>query len=252
MANLTVSTDVDSFLTGANFAAMRASLFGHTVTFAGNVVTTGAFNLTMALSATSTVTVFGSTTVPVFGQQITFAGPTAARTVTLPDASFAVARTDAANTFTGIQTLTNATLLTNGQVLHTVPSTDGHATGPTTSGFNCGYTSSAVGDLVYLDSSATWQKCDANTLALYNGMLGIALAVAASGAALLVALPGSFVYATGFPTFTIGSPVYMSETAGAITQTVPTTTDAATRVIGWAIHADKIYFSPSQDYVTHV
>lgn len=42
---------------------------------------------------------------PIFGQQITFAGPTTARTVTLPDASFTVARTDAANTFTGTQTI---------------------------------------------------------------------------------------------------------------------------------------------------
>lgn len=43
--------------------------------------------------------------IPVFGQTITFAGPTAARTVTFPDASFTVARTDAANTFTGTQTI---------------------------------------------------------------------------------------------------------------------------------------------------
>lgn len=133
-----------------------------------------------------------------------------------------------------------------------VPTSDPSCTGPTTNSFNSGYSSSAIGDLVYLDSSATWQKCDANTTALYNGMLGIALAVAASGAALLVALPGSMVYAaTAFPTFTVGGVVYMSETAGAVTQTAPTTTDAATRVIGWAMHADKMYFFPSPDYVTH-
>jgi len=172
-------------------------------------------------------------------------------TITFPSTSATMARTDAANTFTGIQTITNLTLPTNGQILLTVPTSDGHATGPTTNAFNSGYSSSAVGDLVYLDSSSTWQKCDANTLALYNGLLGIALEVKASGNALLVALPGSFVYATGFPTFTVGSPIYMSETAGAVTHTQPTTTDAAIRVIGWGIHADKMFFYPSSDYITH-
>ncbi len=131
------------------------------------------------------------------------------------------------------------------------PTTDGTVAGMTTSTFNCGYTSSAVGDLVYLDSSATWQKCDANTLALYNGLLGIAMEVKASGAALNVALPGSFIHCTAFPTWTIGSPIYMSETAGAMTHTAPTTTDAASRIVGWGVHADKMYFFPSPDYTTH-
>ena len=39
-----------------------------------------------------------------------------------------------------------------------VPTSDGIAYGATTSAFNSGYTSSAIGDLVYLDSSSTWQK----------------------------------------------------------------------------------------------
>ena len=195
----------------------NANLTGH-VTSVGNVTSLGSFTLAQLNTAVS-------------------------------DAE--VARTDAANTFTGAQTITNLTLPTNGQILLTVPTTDGHATGQTTNAFNSGYTSSAVGDLVYLDSSSTWQKCDANTVALYNGFLGIALEVKASGNALLVALPGSFVYATGFPALTIGSPVYMSETAGVVTQTAPTTTDSATRILGWAVHADKIWFQPSPNVVIH-
>lgn len=135
--------------------------------------------------------------------------------------------------------------------LLTVAATDGTATGPQTNALNAGY-ASAVGDLVYLDGSGTWQKTDANLSAGYDKLLGIALEAKTSGQAMLVALPGSTVYAaTAFPTLTIGSPVYMSETAGAITHTKPTTTDAAIRVIGWAVHADKLYFYPSQDYITH-
>lgn len=133
-----------------------------------------------------------------------------------------------------------------------VPTSDGTSFGPYTSAFNSGYSSSAIGDLVYLDSSGTWQKADMDTsAATYSGLLGIALEVKASGNALKVALPGSFVYCTAFPALTIGSPVYMSD-AGALTQTAPSGTDDATRVIGWAVHADKIYFYPSQDYITHV
>lgn len=128
------------------------------------------------------------------------------------------------------------------------PTTDGNVSGPATAEFNCGYSSSAVGDLVALDASGTWQKTDANTN--YYGLIGVAMEVKSSGQALLVALPGSIVYATAFPTLTIGSPVYMSETAGAVTQTVPATTDAAVRVVGWALHADKIYLAPSPDFFT--
>lgn len=204
--------------------------------------------ITLTLGAITPTTVNGNTFTT---GSSTYTG-TAGQTYTFPTTSATIARTDAANTFTGVQTVTNVTLPTNGQILLTVPTSDGHATGHTTNAFVSGYTSSAVGDLVYLDSSSKWQKTDANTLALYNGILGIALAVAATDATLLVALPGSFVYATAFPALTIGSPVYMSETAGAITHTAPVTTDSATRVIGWAIHADKIFFNPSGDYITHI
>lgn len=151
------------------------------------------------------------------------------------------------------KSLSGPTVLLTGATLKlTVPTVDLTATGPTNGDFNSGYSSSAIGDLVYLDSSSTWQKCDANTLLLYNGFLAIALEVKASGNALLVALPGSFIYSTtGFPTWTIGGPIYMSETAGAMTQTAPTTTDSATRVVGWGIHADKMYFYPSPNYAVH-
>lgn len=42
---------------------------------------------------------------PIASQQLTFSGPTAARTITLPDANFTAARTDAAQTFFGVQTI---------------------------------------------------------------------------------------------------------------------------------------------------
>lgn len=153
--------------------------------------------------------------------------------------------------FSGTQTCTDILLDNGSQIRLKVPTTNSYCTGPKTDSFNCGYTSSAVGDLVYLDTSATWQKADKSTsIATYGGFLGIALEVKASASALLVALPGSMVYTTNFPTLTVGSPVYM-DSVGAIVVSQPTTQDAAVRVIGYAVHADKIFFNPSSDYIIY-
>lgn len=198
-----------------------------------------------APATSATLTILNGKTLTV-NKTLTLDG-TDGTTMTFPSTSATIARTDAANTFTGIQTITNLTLPTNGQILLTVPTSDGHATGPTTSAFVSGYTSSAVGDLVYLDSNGKWQKVDADALATAAGLYGIALAVAATDAPLLVALPGSFVYATAFPTMTVGATMYAGETAGAIQATIPTGADAVIRVIGFAVHADKIFFMPSSD-----
>ena len=46
-----------------------------------------------------------NTKIPVASQTLTFSGPSAARTITLPDANISVARTDAAQSFTGDQTI---------------------------------------------------------------------------------------------------------------------------------------------------
>lgn len=187
---------------------------------------------------------------------LTFTG-TDTNSFAFPSGSDTVVVLGATQTLTS-KTLTSPTIQTSPvlaaatNLKFTVPSSDPSATGITTNEFNSGYSSTAIGDLVYLDSSATWQKADADaSAATYSGLLGIALAVVASGSPVNVLLQG-FVYAgTAFPTFTIGSPVYMSATAGAVTQTAPVTTDSATRVLGFAVHADKMWFNPSNDYITH-
>lgn len=133
-----------------------------------------------------------------------------------------------------------------------VPALDGSFSGPFTAVFNCGYTSSAIGELVYLDSTGVWQKAHNSTsLATYSGMLGIALEIKTTGQALKVALPGSIIYATAFPALTVGAPVYMGA-SGAVTVTQPSATDNAIRMVGWGVHADKLYFYPSPDYIIHL
>lgn len=55
-----------------------------------------------------------NTTLPIASQQLTFSGPTASRTVTLPDANFTAARTDAGQTFTGSNTFDGSKLVVKG------------------------------------------------------------------------------------------------------------------------------------------
>jgi hypothetical protein len=57
-----------------------------------------------------------------------------------------------------------------------------------------------------------------------------------------------------FPDLTssVGSPVYMSETAGDITVTQPTTADVCIRVVGYVLDNTAIFFNPSSDYIVHV
>ncbi len=171
---------------------------------------------------------------------------------------------DSVPTLSSTSTLTNKTLTSptiqttptyasGTNLILTVPTVDDTATGEITNAFNSGYSSSAIGDLVYLDSSATWQKADADASATTygSGPLGIALEVKAASNALKVLLRGFAYCSTAFPTFTIGGAIYMSASPGVVTQTAPVATDSATRVLGYAVHADKMWFNPSNDYITH-
>ena len=47
--------------------------------------------------------------------------------------------------------------------------------------------------------------------------------------------------------FTIGAPLYLSSTAGSMTNTVPSSGWA--RICGYAVSDDSIYFDPSKTYV---
>ncbi len=48
----------------------------------------------------------------------------------------------------------------------------------------------------------------------------------------------------------VGGTVYLSTTAGAMTQTAPSGTNDIVQVVGFATNADRMWFSPSQDLLT--
>ena len=133
--------------------------------------------------------------------------------------------------------------------LDATPDSDHTANGPQTATLNAGY-SSTIMDLVYLASSGKWLEADADAAgAAAINLLGISLEAKTDGQAMNVALSGSFVRDDTW-NWTIGVPLYMDTTDGAITATKPTGSGDAVRTVGYAVTADIIFFNPSSDYVT--
>ncbi len=50
--------------------------------------------------------------------------------------------------------------------------------------------------------------------------------------------------------FTIGAPLYLSTTAGDMSNTAPTGTNDVVRVVGYAVDANTIFFNPDGTYIT--
>ena len=137
-------------------------------------------------------------------------------------------------------------------ILHLAPDIDLTADGQFSGICESGTTGAtlAFGDLVYFDvSTSTWKLCDASAEATAFGLIGICVLAAASGAATKILLYGKVRADAVFPALTIGAPVFMSETAGDITMTAPTTSAAIVRVIGYGHTADILLFNPDGTYL---
>lgn len=229
---------------------------GKTLTISNTGTLAGGDAFVLAIAAGKTLTVSNS---------ITLAG-TDATVMTFPTTSATIARTDAGQTFTGVQVFTTPTITTanlNGTQLlaenasiglDPAGSADGKFTGITVTAVS-GY-AQAFGDLVYLDpTDSRWEQCDANSAAGADGdsrgIIGMVVVAGTDGNACTILLNGIIRADAKFPSFTINNPIYVSETAGAVTQTQPVTTDVVIRIVGFAITADEIYFNPDGTYITH-
>ena len=128
-------------------------------------------------------------------------------------------------------------------------SADGKYTGITITG-TAGATL-AFGDLIYLAvADSRWELTDANATATAGTpLIGMCvLAAVADGNPTTILLYGQIRADVKFPALTIGAPVYVGETAGAIQVAIPTGADNVIRVVGRALTADEILFNPSQDH----
>jgi len=101
-----------------------------------------------------------------------------------------------------------------------------------------------AGTLYAVKTNGGWTTADADSEAKSTYMLAIALGSNATAGMLLQ----GFFYKSSHG-FTIGAPLYVSNTAGAFSNSRPTGTGDYVRIIGYATSANYIYFDPDKTWV---
>ena len=101
-----------------------------------------------------------------------------------------------------------------------------------------------AGTLYAVKTNGGWTTADADTEATAAYMLAIALGSNATAGMLLQ----GFFYKSSHG-FTIGAPLYVSNTAGAFSNSRPTGIGDYVRIIGYATSADYIYFDPDKTFI---
>ena len=113
----------------------------------------------------------------------------------------------------------------------------------------------AVGDICYLASSGKWLLVDGildGTDTGFSKQLGMCVLAAGADTNPTEMLVYGKIRSATLPALTVGSAVYLSDTAGDLVVAQPTTTNFAIRVVGYAITAEDLFFNPSNDYVVHI
>jgi hypothetical protein len=104
---------------------------------------------------------------------------------------------------------------------------------------------------VYVAGSSAWVQADADAGSTATGLLAVATD-AASAAEMLIEGSVKLASNTGFSTASKGDVLYLSLTAGELTNDISShTTGDFVRVCGYVIDASKnyVYFSPSKDWI---
>ena len=104
----------------------------------------------------------------------------------------------------------------------------------------------AFGNICYVKSDGKMWEADANGVGTYPAV-AMALAAISANSTGLFLISGLIRYDTW--NWTPGL-LYLSETAGEITQSRVVTSGSIDQIIGWTDNADYIYFNPSLNYLT--
>ena len=109
-------------------------------------------------------------------------------------------------------------------------------------------TGTTVAGKVYVYQGTAWAEADATGEATTKGLLGLALGTAPATDGMLTNGLG---YLSAAPTAgSDGAVLYLSDTAtGTLTATQPADSTDFVRVAGYQVGTQKVYFSPSQDYI---
>jgi hypothetical protein len=155
--------------------------------------------------------------------------------------------------FDTLYRVVGSVLLAEGETvsLDEAGSVDGAYTGVSTPG-TLGETV-ALGQVVYYKfSDGKWWLADASAVATAGDVeIGICVDGGVADDTTTILMEGVLRADAQFPTFVSGQ-VYISETAGAVTQTLPATTDAVVRVIGYGRNGNEMRVSVSPDHITVV
>lgn len=197
----------------------------------------------------------GILTVSTGDLRVTSAGTNTASVVTVGGTQTLTSKTLTSAVLT-TSSLSGTQLLAEGASIGLDPagSADGAYSGITMTG-TAGYTQ-AFGDLVYLDpTDSRWEAADANAASGADGdargNLAMVVVAGTDGNPCTLLRQGIIRADAKFPSFTINNPIYVSETAGSVTQTQPVTTDVVIRIVGAALTADEMWFSPDNTWITH-
>lgn len=100
-------------------------------------------------------------------------------------------------------------------------------------------------EVVYMKSDGKLWKADASAITT-------APVIAMATEAITADNTGAFLFfgeiTNGSWSWTVGAPVYLSETAGALTETAPSTANAVVQRVGIALAATVLMFKPSIEY----
>lgn len=105
-----------------------------------------------------------------------------------------------------------------------------------------------AGDLCYMNGDGKMDKADASAEATCKKLLAMCLDTISADATGTFLIFGKWT-TTGL---TAGTEYWVSETAGAITITKPTTTGTITRHVGTSLSTTVLFFNPSHTYVEYV
>lgn len=231
---LPVSTGVSGLGTGV------AAALGTNVGSAGAPVVNGG-----ALGTPSSGTLSSCTGLPI-STGVSGLGTGVATFLGTPSsANLASAVTD--ETGSGALVFATSPALTSPQLsLTAAHSVDDTYTGITIVGLNAGATI-AQWETVYLDGSSTWQLADANGTNTYPSR-GMAVAAYVSTNPATILVRGTV--RNDAWNWTPGGTIYLSGTAGGLTQTAPSASGDKVQQVGFALTADIAFFDFNSTYIT--
>lgn len=263
MPNLTVSADIDALMAAANDAAARGELGGTTVGQSLFLVANPSAITFIRVNANNTVTLLSAgdflTAIGAINGSALNAGNLNAGTV--PDARFPAtlpAASGANLTNLAIANLVAGVLAGNitlgelaGQIfLDPALSADGRWSGICEAGIAGDGVS--FGNICYR-AGGKWIPTDASDIAASGPVrLGVCVLDAVTDAATNILTFGVVRADAFYPTMTQDEIQFLTDSTGQISDTAPTTTDYVTRIVGWAVDANTLFFQPSPDWMVHV